>query len=155
MATPKKPSRLMQILNEEGFKTSTGKRYTPEGRMKKDAADKQRLTGGKSAKTGAEAKAAINKFAGKQSSNKSTSTASNNKSKTSGPAKSTTPKAKSKTTNPGGPASLGTKLTPAERRAREKAISTKEGATKTVGGVKFKYIRGEWQRVKRNGYTPG
>jgi len=159
MATPKKVSRLMQILEQEGFMTSTGKRYTPPAAKKKAAANQSRLTGGQKApKTGANAESTLKKFVGKQP---STSTTAKAKPKPKAKAKpnnnkvtSSTP-AKPKTQNPGGPASLGKKLTPAQRREREKAISTKEGATKTVNGVKFKYIRGEWQRIKRNGFTPG
>jgi hypothetical protein len=154
MATPKKVSRLMQILEQEGFMTSTGKRYTPPAAKKKAAANQSRLTGGQKApKTGAKAESTLKKFAGKQP---STSTTAKPAPKAKAPAKAKpTPKAASKTTNPGGPASLGKKLTPAQRREREKAISTKEGATKTVGGVRYKYIRGEWQRVKRNGFPYG
>ena len=37
-----KQSRLMQILNEEGFKTSTGKMYTPKGASKKSGGIHQR-----------------------------------------------------------------------------------------------------------------
>ena len=152
MATPKKVSRLMQILEQEGFMTSTGKRYTPPAAKKKAAANQSRLTGGQKApKTGANAESTLKKFVGKQP---STNTTAKPKAKPTPKAKAT-PKAKPKTQNPGGPASLGKKLTPAQRREREKAISTKEGATKTVGGVRYKYIRGEWQRIKRNGFTPG
>ena len=159
MATPKKVSRLMQILEQEGFMTSTGKRYTPPAAKKKAAANQSRLTGGQKApKTGAKAESTLKKFVGKQP---STSTTAKAKPKPKAKAKpnnnkvtSSTP-AKPKTQNPGGPASLGKKLTPAQRREREKAISTKEGATKIVGGVRYKYIRGEWQRIKRNGFTPG
>ena len=159
MATPKKVSRLMQILEQEGFMTSTGKRYTPPAAKKKAAANQSRLTGGQKApKTGAKAESTLKKFVGKQP---STNTTAKAKPKPKAKAKpnnnkvtSSTP-AKPKTQNPGGPASLGKKLTPAQRREREKAMSTKEGAIKTVGGVRYKYIRGEWQRIKRNGFTPG
>ena len=159
MATPekKKVSRLLQILEEEGFMTSTGKRYTPEGVQKKAAADKQRLTGGKTAKTGSAAESTLKKFAGKQPAPMAApmKAAPMARAMAATMAPPMMASSMSMTMNPGGPASLGKTLTPAQRREREKAISTKEGATKTVKGVKYKYIRGEWQRIKRNGYTPG
>ena len=48
----KKQSRLMQILNEEGFKTSTGKQYTPAGKKPATPSkeDVKRLTGGQKLK---------------------------------------------------------------------------------------------------------
>lgn len=62
----KKVSRLLQILNEEGFTTSTGKQYIPAKKRaaaKKAASNKKRVAG-PTPKTGKAATMALKNFAG-------------------------------------------------------------------------------------------